>query len=208
MQCSVSSYFRTRTKVLLRFLGFVLILIAGILLHGRVGAPIAVAETTTTQAPSQTRFTSGNATIDGYIIDAGLKYGVDPLLVFYVIRQESRFKPSACSNKNAQGLMQLIPATAARFKIDDAYDPEQNIDGGVHYLRWLLERFEGDVSLALAGYNAGEGAVEKCGNRVPEFKETKDYVEKIVSAYGKSFHALVSPEQAPKIFGFATAIAE
>ena len=99
--------------------------------------------------------------------------------------------------------MQLIPATAARFNIENAYDPEQNIDGGVHYLRWLLERFDGDVSLALAGYNAGEGAVEKCGNRVPDFKETKDYVEKITSAYGKTFHALVAPEAAAKIFGFA-----
>lgn len=208
MQCSVSSYFRTRTKVLLRFLGFVLILVAGILLHGRVAAPVAVAETTATPSTPLNSFTSGDATIDHYIIQAGLKYGVDPLLIFFVIRQESRFKPGACSNKNAQGLMQLIPATAARFNIDDSYDPEQNIDGGVHYLRWLLERFEGDVSLALAGYNAGEGAVEKCGNHVPEFRETKDYVEKITTAYGRTYHPLVSPKEAARVFGVSPVNAE
>jgi len=208
MHHRVSSHFRTRTKVFLRFLGFVLILVAGILLHGRVAAPVAVAETNTSAASPLNSFTSGSAEIDRYIIQAGLKYGVDPLLIFFVIRQESRFKPGASSNKNAQGLMQLIPATAARFNIDNAYDPAQNIDGGVHYLRWLLERFDGDVSLALAGYNAGEGAVEKCGNRVPDFKETRDYVEKITSAYGKTFHALVPPDQAAKVFGFTAINAE
>ena len=208
MDFRVSSRFRTRTKVLLRFPAFVLILVAGILLHGRVAAPIAVAETNAAAASTLNSFTSGNVDIDRFIIQAGLKYGVDPLLIFYVIRQESRFKQGAISNKNAQGLMQLIPATAARFNIENAYDPEQNIDGGVHYLRWLLERFDGDVSLALAGYNAGEGAVEKCGNRVPDFKETKDYVEKITTAYGKTFHALVPPAEAAKVFRYAATNAE
>lgn len=188
--------------MLLRFLAFVIILVAGILLHGRAAAPIAEAGTTPQAAPLND-FTSGNAAIDRFIIQAGLKYGVDPKLIYFVIRQESRFKPNACSTKNAQGLMQIIPATAARFNIEDVDDPEQNIEGGVHYLRWLLERFEGDVSLALAGYNAGEGAVEKCGNRVPEFKATKDYVEKITTAYGKTHHPLVTPEAARAVFGYA-----
>jgi soluble lytic murein transglycosylase-like protein len=145
--------------------------------------------------------TSGDANIDMMIVEASSKYGVDPKLVYYVIRQESRFKVTAKSGKDAHGLMQMIPATAARFHVADIYDPEQNIQGGVQYLRWLLKRFNGDVNLALAGYNAGEGAVEKCGNKVPDYKETKQYVQKITAAYGKTYHPVLAPEEARVKFG-------
>jgi soluble lytic murein transglycosylase-like protein len=181
-------------KALLRFSAMVLILAAVVLLHGRATAPVVEAETR--QEVLLGGLTSGDVDIDKLISEVGFKHGVDPKLVYYVIRQESRFKPQALSNKNAQGLMQLIPATAERFHVDNIKDPEQNIEGGVRYLRWLLKRFNGDVNLALAGYNAGEGAVEKCGNKVPDFKETKNYVEKITKAYGKTYHPVLDPAQA------------
>lgn len=107
-------------------------------------------------------------------------YGLDPDLVLAVIETESNFNPNARSPKNAQGLMQLIPATAARFGVEDAWDPEQNIRGGMAYLSWLLKYFDGDVKLALAGYNAGEGAVERHGG-IPPYRETRNYVSRIIA---------------------------
>lgn len=106
-------------------------------------------------------------------------YGLDANLVLAVIEAESNFNPRARSHKNAQGLMQLIPATAERFGVRNPWDPEQNMRGGMAYLRWLLRYFDGDVTLALAGYNAGEGAVDKYGG-VPPFAETRAYVKKII----------------------------
>ncbi|WPL17072.1 Membrane-bound lytic murein transglycosylase C precursor [Thiorhodovibrio winogradskyi] len=105
-------------------------------------------------------------------------YGLDPALVLALIEAESSFDPDARSHKNAQGLMQLIPATATRFGVRDVWDPEQNLRGGMAYLRWLLNRFNGDLELALAGYNAGEAAVERHGG-VPPYKETRAYVARI-----------------------------
>ena len=131
-----------------------------------------------------------NALFRKMIITAANKHGVDPDLVRLVISQESGFKTRARSPKQAQGLMQLIPETAARFGILNPYDPQQNIDGGTQYLKWLLNRFDGDVRLALAGYNAGENTVKRYGNKIPPFKETRRYVKKITSAYGKTFHAV------------------
>lgn len=190
---SVSS---RKSKVLYRLIAGVLILGCMFILHGRVTAPVGAAtDSTDPDGSALGDLTSGDEAIDQMIVNAGAKYGVDPKLIFYVIRQESSFKPSARSGKDAQGLMQIIAATAERFKVQDRYDPAQNIDGGVRYLRWLLERFNGDVNLALAGYNAGEGSVEKCGNRIPDYKETKNYVEKITGAYGKTFHPVSEPEQ-------------
>ncbi len=122
------------------------------------------------------------------IADASIKYGVDPELIRLVIGKESRFKPNARSHKNAQGLMQLIPDTAKRFGIKNPYDPQQNIDGGTRYLKWLLDRFDGDVKLALAGYNAGENAVKRFGNKVPPYRETEQYVNEIAAAYGSDYH--------------------
>ncbi len=106
-------------------------------------------------------------------------YGLEPVLVLALIEAESSFDPSARSHKNAQGLMQLIPATAERFGVRDVWDPEQNLRGGMAYLSWLLDRFDGDLALALAGYNAGEGAVERYGG-IPPYRETQAYVARII----------------------------
>jgi soluble lytic murein transglycosylase-like protein len=92
-------------------------------------------------------------------------------------------------------MMQLMPDTARRFKCDDASNPEQNIEAGTKYLRWLLKRFDGDVVLALAGYNAGEGNVDK-HNGVPPFNETQNYVRIITGRYGKTYHPTLTPEEA------------
>ena len=109
-------------------------------------------------------------------------YGLEPALVLAVIGAESSFKIFARSPKAAQGLMQLIPKTARRFGVRDPYDPVQNLQGGMAYLQWLLAYFQGDVRLALAGYNAGEGAVQRYGG-VPPYRETRAYVEKITRSY-------------------------
>lgn len=195
-------------KALYKLLAPVLILASVLTLHGRVTAPVIAATPAVEQKESLGNLTSGDLGIDRMIIEAGAKYGVDPILIYYVIRQESRFKPKARSGKDAQGLMQIISATAERFKVENRYDPEQNIGGGVRYLKWLLKRFDGDVKLALAGYNAGEGSVEKCGNKVPDYKETKNYVQRITSAYGKTYHPVPQPEQAHVELGLISASTE
>lgn len=106
------------------------------------------------------------------------RYKLQPSLVLAVIRVESDFDPQALSPKNAQGLMQLLPGTAARFGVKDVWDPLQNLKGGMAYLRWLLDFFDGNEHLALAGYNAGEGAVLEHGG-IPPFAETRSYVERV-----------------------------
>ena len=128
-------------------------------------------------------FTTGDATIDSYIIESSMRYNIDPLLIYSQMHQESSFKLKATSNKGARGLMQLMPATAIRLGVTDIYNPKQNIEGGIKYMRWLLDKFGGDVNLALAGYNAGEGAVMKYGNQVPPYRETQEYVRRISSRY-------------------------
>jgi len=120
---------------------------------------------------------------DDLIMDSATRHGVDPDLIRAQMNQESSFKPRATSYKGASGLMQLMPATAKRFGVTDIYDPKQNIEGGVKYMRWLLDKFNGDTDLALAGYNAGEGAVMKYGNKIPPYKETQGYVKNIRSKY-------------------------
>jgi hypothetical protein len=114
-------------------------------------------------------------------------YKVDSKLVLSIITAESNFKIKAKSNADAHGLMQLIPATAERFNVKNAYNASQNIKGGVAYLRWLLSYFRGDVTLAVAAYNAGEGAVDKYYG-VPPYKETKDYVKKVMALYQSNRH--------------------
>lgn len=128
-------------------------------------------------------FTTGDAMIDSFIVDSSRRYGIDPLLIYSQMHQESSFKLRATSYKGASGLMQLMPGTARRFGVTDIYDPRQNIDAGVKYMRWLLDQFGGDISLALAGYNAGEGAVWKYGNQIPPYNETREYVRRITGRY-------------------------
>jgi len=115
------------------------------------------------------------------------EYGIHPGLAFAVIRAESNFNPQAISHKNAQGLMQLIPETAARFQVRKPFDPEQNIRGGLAYLRWLLAYFQGDVTLALAAYNAGEGAVDR-HRGVPPYAETRGYLTRIQEIFDLQQH--------------------
>ncbi len=128
-------------------------------------------------------FTTGDDTVDSYITDSCVRYGIDPLLIYSQMHQESSFKLKATSYKGARGLMQLMPGTAIRFGVTDIYNPKQNIEGGVKYMRWLLDKFGGDVGLALAGYNAGEGAVMKYGNQIPPYRETQEYVRRISARY-------------------------
>ena len=130
-------------------------------------------------------YSTGNPQIDRYIADACEKYGVDPLLIVAQMKQESSFNRGATSHKGARGLMQLMPDTARRFGVRNIFNPKQNIDAGVKYMRWLLDKFGGDVDLALAGYNAGEGAVMKYGNQIPPYRETKAYVKRITAHYAE-----------------------
>ncbi len=106
---------------------------------------------------------------------------VSPALVRAVIQAESAWNHRAVSPKGAMGLMQLMPATAAAYGVDDPFDPDQNIGAGVRYLKRLLDRYDGSAELALAAYNAGPGAVERYGRTIPPYRETRDYVKKIVS---------------------------
>ena len=108
------------------------------------------------------------------------EYRLNPNLVLAVIEAESNFNPSARSPKNAQGLMQLIPETAERFGVENVWDPEQNVRGGMAYLRWLMGFFDGDLELVLAAYNAGEGAVQRHGG-IPPYAETQTYVRRILA---------------------------
>jgi soluble lytic murein transglycosylase-like protein len=128
-------------------------------------------------------FTTGNADLDGLIVESGSRHGVDPVLLYAIMHQESTFKAKAVSPKGARGLMQLMPGTASRFGVSNIFDPRQNIEGGARYVRFLLDLFDGDVNLALAGYNAGEGAVMKYGRRVPPYSETQEYVRRISLRY-------------------------
>lgn len=115
------------------------------------------------------------------------QFEIDPRFAMAVIAVESGFNAKAVSAKNAQGLMQLIPETAQRFRVKDTFDPEANIRGGLAYLQWLLACFEGDVQLVAAAYNAGEKAVTSYGG-VPPFAETRDYVQKITRLYRPASH--------------------
>jgi soluble lytic murein transglycosylase-like protein len=117
------------------------------------------------------------------INDAARAYGLDPKLVHAVIRAESGYNTNAVSSKGAVGLMQLIPATAQRYGVQDSYDPGQNIQGGTRYLRDLMKMFNGNLELAIAGYNAGENAVIRAGNRIPPYPETMAYVPKVLNFY-------------------------
>ncbi|MCC7150654.1 MAG: transglycosylase SLT domain-containing protein [Rubrivivax sp.] len=124
------------------------------------------------------------------------QYQLQPHVVLALIKQESNFDPLAVSPKNAQGLMQLIPDTARRFNVRNVMDPAQNLRGGMAYLRWLLATFEGDLTLALAAYNAGEGAVERYRG-VPPYAETRLYVRRIIAAINGQRSHPFDPQVAP-----------
>src|SRR6266436_3520025 len=142
---------------------------------------------------------SGDCDLDWIIFRAGEKEGVDPRFIHAVIKQESKYNPKAVSYVGAAGLMQMMPATAKRFGLKNPFDATANVAAGTKYLKWLLKRFDGDVSLALAGYNAGEGSVDKYKG-VPPFSETQNYVRKIVANYGKTYHPILPPADAKLAF--------
>jgi soluble lytic murein transglycosylase-like protein len=136
-------------------------------------------------ASSLAVWSTGNARVDNLIRYYGKQYGVDPFLIYCTMSQESGFSSGATSPKGAMGLMQLMPGTAARYGVTNPYDVGQSIMGGTRYLKDLLKMFNGRVDLALAGYNAGEGAVMKYGNSIPPYEETRNYVKLILKRYGK-----------------------
>ena len=125
------------------------------------------------------------AEIDKYVEELAAKHHVDPQLIRAVIMAESGYNPTATSRKGAQGLMQLMPGTAQQLGVRDAYNPKQNLEAGVRYLRALLDKYDGDLDKALAAYNAGEGTVERAGG-VPNIRETQEYVRRITDRY---YHA-------------------
>ena len=126
---------------------------------------------------------AGNTQYDDIINKYAIQEGVDPLLIKAIIKQESGFKANAKSNAGAKGLMQLMPATAREMGVKNVLDPQQNIAGGVKYFAKQLDKFDGNIPLALAAYNAGAGNVQKYGNKVPPFKETQNYVKNIMATY-------------------------
>lgn len=134
--------------------------------------------------------------IAALVVELAPQYGVSPRLALAIAVAESALNPQALSPKNAMGVMQLIADTAARFNVRQPWDPEQNIRGGLRYLRWLLAYFEGDVRLAVAAYNAGEGAVDRYSG-VPPFRETRDYVDRVLGFAQQTAHPFDAGVVAP-----------
>lgn len=131
-----------------------------------------------------------------YLVEeAAKRHDVDPLLVHSVIQVESNYNPYAVSPKGAQGLMQLMPATARRFGVRNSFDVKENIEGGVRYLKYLGTLFPEDPRLTIAAYNAGEGAVWKYGNSIPPYRETEQYVDRVGRKYGQARRASVKNEK-------------
>jgi hypothetical protein len=137
---------------------------------------------------------AGRPMIDAHIRDAAERYGVPEQLVAALIRVESGFNPRAVSPKGARGLMQLMPATASQLGVRNAFDPAENIDGGVRHLRGLIERYENDLPLALAAYNAGAGAVAQYGG-IPPYAETQQYVTRILQIVGADLTPAPEPPE-------------
>ncbi|GAB1425417.1 hypothetical protein MASR2M16_26510 [Thauera terpenica] len=144
------------------------------------------------------RLSAERQAIARLLADLAPQYGIEPALALAIGLTESALNPQALSPRNAMGVMQLIPETAVRFNVSRPYDPEQNIRGGLAYLRWLLAYFEGDIAFVAAGYNAGEGAVDRYRG-VPPYRETQAYVDRILRHVGQELHpfdsAVTKPSQ-------------
>jgi len=132
--------------------------------------------------PNHPAMTIDRDGVEAMVREAADRHHVDPALVRAVIETESNWNPAAVSRKGAMGLMQLIPTTAQRFGVNDVFNPKQNVDAGVRYLKILLERYNGNLDLALAAYNAGEGAVDRA-HGIPAYRETRNYVQRVQGVY-------------------------
>lgn len=167
---------------------------------GRLVRTVAVASASGRDASGTRAWAELAAAIDDYVGQAARRYEVDPLLVRSVIEVESNYNPAAVSPKGAQGLMQLMPRTARRFAVKNSFNPWENIDGGVRYLKYLLNLYgdrEAPETLALAAYNAGEGAVMRHGG-VPPYQETTEYVRKVAKSWKDARAAAGSVAAAPE----------
>ena len=142
-------------------------------------APATAAQAPSTSIPAPAKMPGAYTEI---INTACNRHGVDPALVHALVKVESDFNPYALSSKGAMGLMQLMPETAMNMNVRNTYNPHENVDGGVKYLRYLIDRYEGNLALALAAYNAGETSVKKWGT-IPPFPETQNYVQRILGLY-------------------------
>ena len=150
--------------------------------HGNSALSVAAGRKTADSSAAPQVVQASREEIERLIRQTAERHKVDPALIRAVIAAESAYQPGATSRKGAQGLMQLMPGTAHDLGVGNAYDPRQNIDGGVRYLRALLEKYDGDLDKALAAYNAGEGAVERA-HGVPNYAETRAYVRKVTDNY-------------------------
>ncbi|HEV2196487.1 MAG TPA: lytic transglycosylase domain-containing protein [Candidatus Acidoferrum sp.] len=147
-------------------------------------------------AAPATAATANQPPYQEFVVAAASRYGVDAELISSVMEVESHFNPKAISAKNARGLMQLLPETAARLGVKDIFDPKENIDAGTHYLHDLLQLYNNDLTLALAAYNAGPDKVQKYGN-VPPYRETQSYVKQVQKKYQKNKSAPASKTAPP-----------
>ncbi len=165
---------------------------SGRLVRGTVVAPRVIPEklisSSSEPEPDSQNATAQSATVNKLVASIARKHDVEPSLVDSVIRVESNYNPNAVSSAGAMGLMQLIPSTARRFGVNNTFRPEQNIEGGVRYLKYLMELYHGDERLALAAYNAGEGAVARYKG-IPPYPETQNYVYQVGKRLGQSRQA-------------------